>query len=215
MLVVVGGHSRNIGKTSVVAGLIRALPQANWTALKITQFGHGVCAAAGHACDCATAPEHPYAIEQELAPSKTDSGRFLAAGARRSFWVRTRQGHLAPALPALRRIFETSENVIAESNSLVQFVQPDLYLAVLDFSQRDFKPSALKYLDRASAVITVARNAGSPGWKDVSPSLWAAKPRFEVQLPSYVNEELAEFVRSRVFSTADAKVDSCVDREAS
>ena len=44
MLVVVGGHSRNIGKTSVVAGLIRRLKHLNWTALKITQYGNGVCA---------------------------------------------------------------------------------------------------------------------------------------------------------------------------
>ena len=43
MLVVVGGHSRNIGKTSVAAGLIRHLRDRQWTALKITQYGHGVC----------------------------------------------------------------------------------------------------------------------------------------------------------------------------
>ena len=41
MLVVVGGHSRNIGKTSVVAGLIRKLRDRKWTALKITQYGNG------------------------------------------------------------------------------------------------------------------------------------------------------------------------------
>ena len=43
MLVVVGGHSRNIGKTSVVAGIIRKLRGRQWTAVKITQYGHGVC----------------------------------------------------------------------------------------------------------------------------------------------------------------------------
>ena len=42
-LVVVGGHSRNVGKTSVVAGLIAALPEFKWTAMKITQYGHNVC----------------------------------------------------------------------------------------------------------------------------------------------------------------------------
>ena len=46
-LVVVGGHSRNIGETSVAAGLIAALPRYNWTAMKITQHGHGICSAAG------------------------------------------------------------------------------------------------------------------------------------------------------------------------
>jgi hypothetical protein len=41
--VVVGGHSRNIGKTSVMAGLIRALPEYHWTAFKITQSRERDC----------------------------------------------------------------------------------------------------------------------------------------------------------------------------
>ena len=54
MLVVVGGHSRNIGKTSVVAGLIRRLRDRKWTAVKITQYGHGVCSNEGKSCGCAS-----------------------------------------------------------------------------------------------------------------------------------------------------------------
>ena len=42
-IVVIGGHSRNVGKTSVVAGLITRLRELDWLAIKITQFGHGVC----------------------------------------------------------------------------------------------------------------------------------------------------------------------------
>ena len=53
-IVVVGGHTKNIGKTSVVAGLIAALPEMRWTAFKITQYGHGVCSANGEPCDCET-----------------------------------------------------------------------------------------------------------------------------------------------------------------
>src|SRR5207245_2118841 len=93
-LVVVGGHSRNIGKTSVAAGLIAALPHYNWTAMKITQHGHGICSAAGEPCGCAVEYDHPYAISEESAPGASDSARFLAAGARRSFWLRTAVGQL-------------------------------------------------------------------------------------------------------------------------
>ena len=49
-LVMVGGHARNVGKTSVVAGIIAGLREFNWTAAKITQFGHGVCSVNGKAC---------------------------------------------------------------------------------------------------------------------------------------------------------------------
>ena|SRR6185437_8776344 len=63
-LIVIGGHTRNIGKTSVVAGLIASLPQMNFTAIKITQFGHNVCSANGEPCDCQT-PGHTLAISEE------------------------------------------------------------------------------------------------------------------------------------------------------
>ena len=82
MLIVVGGHSRNIGKTSVVAGLIRKLRDRKWTAVKITQYGHGMCSSKGEACGCEAEPEHPFALSEEYEPKQTDSGRFLAAGAR-------------------------------------------------------------------------------------------------------------------------------------
>src|SRR5579863_1384872 len=104
MVVAVGGHSRNIGKTSLVAGLIRALPQWNWTAMKITQFGHGVCSVSGKSCDCHVAPECAYAMSEDLKPNQTDTGRFLGAGAQSSYWVRTAMGQLSGALPAIRKV---------------------------------------------------------------------------------------------------------------
>ena len=63
-ILVIGGHTRSVGKTSVVAGLIAALPAMHWTALKITQYGHGVCSANGAPCDCATA-DHSFAVSEE------------------------------------------------------------------------------------------------------------------------------------------------------
>ncbi len=60
MVVVVGGHSRNVGKTSVICGIIRALPTWNWTAIKITPHEHN-----------------------------TREDRFLAAGAARAFLVQS------------------------------------------------------------------------------------------------------------------------------
>jgi dethiobiotin synthetase len=51
-IIFIGGHSRNVGKTSVVAGLIATLPERRWTSMKITQFGHGVCSEHGEPCSC-------------------------------------------------------------------------------------------------------------------------------------------------------------------
>src|SRR5260370_37384837 len=107
-VIVVGGHTRSIGKTQLVCDVISAFPQANWIAGKITQYGHGVCAQNGENCGCAP-DEHVCAINWELqADTGTDSARFLAAGARRSFWLRTQQGFLAEALPLLQAALHAS-----------------------------------------------------------------------------------------------------------
>jgi hypothetical protein len=195
-LVVVGGHSRNIGKTSVVAGLITALPQYNWTAMKITQHGHGICSAVGQPCDCAVEYDHPYAISEESVPGSSDSARFLVAGARRSFWLRTAVGQLGSAAQVIRKIVESSENAIIESNSIMQFWKPELYLVVVGFETSDFKESALRYLDRADCVISVGE--GDPQWSGVSRRLWESKPRFPASPPCYVSEALVQFVDARL-----------------
>jgi len=197
-VVVVGGHSRSVGKTSVVAGLISALPEFRWTAVKITQFGHGICAN-GSDCDCAT-DVHTHLIEEERDRSgQSDSSRFLVAGAERSLWVRTKQGMLAEAMPELRKRLQDAPNAILESNSVMQFLRPDLYLTVLDYGNRDFKDSARRFLDLASAVIL--QDASAPVWDNVSLRLIQGKPLFRIHPPPYVTPEIVEFVRQRLAAT--------------
>jgi hypothetical protein len=60
VLLVVGGQSRKVGKTSVVAGLIRATAELCWTAVKIAGHRH---------------------FEE---PGRGDTVRFLEAGAARA-----------------------------------------------------------------------------------------------------------------------------------
>jgi hypothetical protein len=194
MLVVVGGHSRNIGKTSVVAGLIRRLRDRKWTAVKITQYGHGVCSNEGKACGCEAEPDHPFALSEEYETGKTDSGRFLAAGAERSFWLRTPSGELSRAAGTVEKILRQSENVIVESNSVVELVRPDVFLMLLDFSCEDFKASSMRFLDRADAFLVVDRGINAPLWADVARGMWDGKPQFLIKPPRYVTAEVADFV---------------------
>jgi hypothetical protein len=201
-VVVIGGHSRSVGKTSVVAGLIAALRAYRWTALKITQYGHGVCSLNGEACHCAT-DDHSWAISEEKDRSgDSDTSRFLLAGAVRAWWVRTEQGRLAEAIPTIRRRLAESENAILESNSILKYVRPDLYLTVLDPATTDFKRSAQEFLDQADAVILHApgelASSDRPAWTGISLKPVAGSPIFEIHPPEYVTPEIVEFVRSRV-----------------
>jgi hypothetical protein len=205
-VVVIGGHSRNVGKTSVVAGLIAALPEYHWTAVKITQYGHGLCSLNGESCHCAT-DDHSWAISEEKDRSgDSDTSRFLAAGALRAWWVRTEQGRLAEAIPTIRRRLAESRNAILESNSILKFVRPDLYLTVLDPATADFKRSAQLFLDQADAVILhapeEATNHGKAAWTGISLKPVAGRPIFRIRPPEYMTTEIAEFVRTRVRAKA-------------
>jgi len=187
-LIVVGGHTRSIGKTQLVCDVISAFPRANWIAGKITQYGHGVCAQNGENCDCAP-DEHVCAINWETqADTGTDSARFLAAGARRSFWLRTKQGFLAEGLPLLRAALQQASEVggaelppvIVESNSLLQFLKPSLYFAVVDPAKEDFKDSARVVVDRADALVLRGSPdsfpAAGPSWVKLPARLLKDKP---------------------------------------
>jgi hypothetical protein len=207
-IIVIGGHSRSVGKTSVVSGLIAALPRFHWTALKITQYGHGVCSANGEACDCATA-DHSVAVSEEKDRSgESDTSRFLVAGADHSWWVRTQQGHLAEAMPRIRKILTTTENAIIESNSILRFLKPDLYLTVLDPQTMDFKTSAQMFLDRADALLVHSAansNSKSPAWERVSLKPVIDRPAFPICPPKYVTSEIVEFVREWLSSRAGVR----------
>jgi hypothetical protein len=196
-VIVVGGHSRSIGKTSVVASLIARLPEFHWTAFKVTQYGHGFCTADGAPCDCQT-DDHSIAISAERDPNTgTDSARFLAAGATKSLWVRTRQGMLAQAMPRIRKELASAENAILESNSILQFLRPDLYLTVLDNATADFKDSARLYLDRADAILLRASGLSlQPRWTGVAARFLEGKRCFVIAPPDYVTDSLVDFVRA-------------------
>ena len=198
-IVIIGGHSRSVGKTSVVSGLISALPDFNWTALKITQYGHGICSANGEACDCATA-DHAWAVTEERnRVGESDTSRFLVAGARHAWWVRTEQGRLAEAMPRVRQILSGTQNVIIESNSVLRFLKPDLYLTVLDPQTTDFKTSAQTFLDRADAVLLhSAEDSNRPAWNRVSLKPVINRPIFSIRPPQYVTPEVTHFVREHL-----------------
>jgi hypothetical protein len=121
----------------------------------------------------------------------------LTAGAKKVFWVRTERGRLAEAMPTLRQKLEGARNVILESNSVLKFLHPDLYLTVLDPSTRDFKNSAKEFLDRADAVL-LHESPGSPTWQSISLKPVAERPIFRITPPSYVTAEIVQFVRAKL-----------------
>lgn len=117
-------------------------------------------------------------------------------------------GQLAEAMPRVRKILASTQNVIIESNSVMRFLKPDLYLTVLDPETADFKTSAQTFLDRADAVLLHASDvrgkhsqAGAavapPTWERVSLKPVLKRPIFRITPANYVTSEVVEFVRGK------------------
>ncbi len=196
----IGGNSRSVGKTSLAARIISATQELGWTAVKITQFGHGVCSRNGEPCGCATSdPLCPYeiSVEDGTIPS-TDTARMLAAGAREVLWVRTALGNLEAALPEMRQRLEGREYVLFESNSIVEHWPPNVYLSVLDCSLGDCKASAMRLAGFADAFVLSGPDNRRPPWNGFGADRVSSKPVFSVTPPEYCCPELLEFARERL-----------------
>lgn len=186
-IVVVGGHSQNVGKTSVVCRLLATFPECGWTAIKVSQHEHAE-----------TGSEFVAILEEHNRASNTDSSRYLAAGAVRSLWVRAGQEQLEEVMPRIRSEFAHSGNVIIESNSILGFLRPDLYLVVMDASISDFKPSALQHLQRADAILLSGGDLSRPVWPRGFSSTGGGVPVFDVPRPEFWSNEAEQFIRARL-----------------
>jgi hypothetical protein len=193
-LVVVGGQGRKVGKTSVIAGLIRGLNTLAWTAVKISHHGGDA-----HSQDAPTADDLPahldFLLSEERDPQgHGDTSLYLAAGARRALWLRAREGRLAEALPGLLEALEGDEHVIIESNSILRFLQPTVFLLVIGESGRELKASARQFLERADAFVAVGPDLEPRAWHGTSPQMLEGKPVFPVSVGEWSNPALCRFV---------------------
>ena len=105
-------------------------------------------------------------------------------------------------MPCICRELAAVENAIIESNSVLRYLQPDLYITVLDPANPDFKSSAAEFLARADAVILDEPPPGAlaiaPAWDGVPLETLYRKTVFRVQPPKYVPPELIQFMRQRL-----------------
>jgi len=137
--IVVSGGAKGVGKTQLVCGLIGALSEYRWTAVKVTSHDHG----------------NPVLVwEEKSAGQRTDTARYLAAGAARAFLVTTLSSDLSLLLHELLEKLDPDANLLFESNGIMDYLQPDLCLA-LEAGDYDSQPKASFGLttQRADALV--------------------------------------------------------------
>ena len=195
-LLAVGGQCRKVGKSALVADIVRAFPDRHWTAVKITPYAESGCPLNGPSCDCSP-EEHSYAIHEETSSSgRSDSSRFLAAGAYRALWVETKEQRVQDALPAFAAELASANHVVIESDALMRFWKPSLFVMVLDPSNPDFKDSARKNIELADAFVFRSPFQDP----DSRPQSLAAlaKPRFFQPIGSPLPPDLGHFLSDTI-----------------
>lgn len=143
-VIVVGGTRRKAGKTTLICGLIAALPECPWTAIKMTSHDHG---------------EPEPVCEETRSGQGTDTARYLAAGARRAFLITARDGKLPEA--ALRDALADDRWLIFETNQVQSLPRPDIVLALVGSETFEHKPSFAALVRIADAVVYAGTHAGA------------------------------------------------------
>ncbi len=151
-VLVISGSGRGAGKTAVACALIAAMPQFRWLALKATPHGH----------------DHLENTFEELDPSsEKDTGRYLAAGARRAFLLTESPEPLPTRITRLRAESPELDAVVIESNQVSPFQitntgEKSVTLALLADSPARWKSSVWRSLERADAWLVPAVESLQP-----------------------------------------------------
>lgn len=188
-IVIVGGSGRGVGKTALVCGVIAALPDMQWVAVKITSHEHWTV--------------EP--IWEESEPGEeTDTARYLAAGARRAFLLTVPEKRdlnetvLGRVLGEFFRYAGRGQNVIFESNRVLHHVQPNLCLMVqVDSAASEPKSSFQKAVKYADAMVARAETDGlsEPA---ANGSATAGLPAFHLTQFSQLSPAMTGWVREHL-----------------
>lgn len=171
--IVVGGTGKHVGKTALICGLIAALAEFRWIAVKITPDAHG----------------KPSSIwEETRAGEQTDTARYLAAGARRALLVSVAAGE---SLEHLMAKIKPGADVIFESNRILEFMKPDVCLMVNGGDAADLvKQSFELVVEFADAMV---RRSNADRVEDQS-----LKPVFYLGDMERVSPEMLAWVRLKL-----------------
>ena len=172
-----------------------SFPDRHWTAVKITPYAESGCPVNGPSCNCSP-QDHPYAIHEETSRSgNSDTSRFLAAGAHRALWLETKN-IACKCASSTRSQLANADHAVIESDALMRFWKPSLFVMVLDPSNPDFKDSARENLELADAFVFRSPFEDSDPRFQSLPAM--AKPRFLQPVGSPLPPELGQFLSGTI-----------------
>ncbi len=151
-MIIVGGTGRNIGKTTLSEKLIEKFSvNVPVTAVKLanikpeTRFFHG------H--DVSTDTNKIFIEKETHRDGYKDSMRFLKAGATTSWFIQTEDAFLQETITQILNLLKNDAWIICESNSLMNFIKPALFLMIKGESGKTVKNNISYLFQKADKIL--------------------------------------------------------------
>ena len=192
--VAVGGFTSDVGKTTLVCELLRALP--GWEAIKTTRGHYRSCGKDPHACCVSHLLGEEPTVRSGRAETYArgkDTGRYWDAGASNVHWVVATDRQVERGIQlALERV--EAEGVVIEGNSFTSYVGVDLFVMVARTDRPDPKPTARRALAKATAVYLSQPDDGESISRESVAAWREGAGRGCAELPVYTRETLPALV---------------------
>ena len=142
----IGGTCSNVGKTMTAVLLLQHLSSGTekWGAIKYTKTEFYTSLVDD---------------KETLSRKDKDTGRFLEAGAGEVVWVKAPQRELADILPLALKRLSHNDGIIAEGNSAIEFLKPDIVIFMIG-KMRSAGKQALKRLSAYPTLSYMKMNTG-------------------------------------------------------
>ena len=183
-VLVIAGSGRGAGKTAVGCALMAAMPELSWIGVKVSPHQHD---SAGHCW------------EERNQSSKKDTGRYLAAGARRAFLTDNPLSvEFAACMNTDRSRKNDAEALLVESNQVsAEMIAGEqeqvVSIAVVCGPEAEWKTSLRSRIHSVDALVLTGRGTRSR----LSAAL-VEKAIFRLAKEQWSSPELIKFVRERL-----------------
>ena len=155
-LIIIGGSSRNVGKTGLALTLIEKLSMhGKVTGLKVTSLRPGEEAFHG---SHDTNQNSKFRITEEKDPfTSKDTSRMLKAGAEKVFFIESPDNLLESAFSVFMKEHYSGGPVVCESRSLRHAIVPGLFILLKHYNTDLIKDDFAYYEKQADIIFTIDR----------------------------------------------------------
>ena len=157
-MLMVGSRCKSEGKTAFTRTLIERFgSQRNLIGVKVTtvdsfNMSHHPEVSGSRKSDSCMGPY--YITEEKDACSDTDTGRMLAAGAKKVLWLLAQKTHLEDGVRAILETLGRETVSICESNRARTIIEPGVFIMLKGSGEKTWKPSAKEVVAYADRIVS-------------------------------------------------------------